>query len=300
MSSKSPLLIISLLLVACSGSSAASIGSPLSDQPTTAVTLAPDQPTADAGEEASTLSQDGSVEADAGQAVDAGSDASQADSGGQDAAADATPPPPPPKLYGVTFLGGVGERLIANLPNTSGFTELAYEGYFRLDANTANGLLFEAPGMYCAVSTTGAHAGQASCCTDAAACVYSDQQFGVGVWRHLALTFDNGTVALYEDGQWKQSAPAGFAAIPAYAVGAFPDAQGRVHFGAPSSSASPRTTVDEFRASSTKRYTANFTPVKHLASDGDSILTLTLDEGQGTVSGQATLLGGSSWVEVNR
>jgi hypothetical protein len=76
---------------------------------------------------------------------------------------------------------------------------------------------------------------------------------------------------------------------------------GKFFFGATSRDVtSGRTTVDEFRFSSTVRYNGNFAPQKHLDATGADLLLL-LDEGVGTTcdSGKVRIRN-VAWVTVTR
>lgn len=282
------LALLSALLVACSGSSGADI--PSTPEPVATASLedaAAPAKSVEAEQDAGSTPQDsGLTPADAGQeaSVDAGQDSA-----------------PEPTRYGVRFDGSPG-RMVADLPaDSQGQATWTLEGYFRYDASSSEGLLFSTPGPYCAVATTGTYADQLACCwTGGSPCVYSHATFTIGVWHHVALILDAGSMTVYMDGQERSSVP-GAPSFPAVNQGFAADGASRLGFGQlvydyPSS----KTTVDEFRVSFVRRYNANFTPPKHLYPDAQSKMALLLDDGAGVVSGQAALYEGASWITVTR
>jgi hypothetical protein len=193
---------------------------------------------------------------------------------------------------------------VSDLPaGMTGQPSVTIEAYLRYDGATSQGFLFKATELYCAIDTTGVKAGELHCCWDGGQyCVRSNALFTLGPWHHVAVVFHASRTTLYLDGVFRESATAPYATFPQVNTGNFPDASARLAFGSPGgSTASSRSSVDEVRISFAARYTTtSFTPEKHLEADADSRLTLLLDEGGGTKSGTASLLGGASWVDVER
>lgn len=296
------LLALTLLLVACSGSSGAEILSGPSPEPTTTVSFAPEPP--DSGSERKVASSE-----DAGELADSSTtqDSGSSDSGsladaGQDSGQDANPPVEP-KRYGVLFDGSAGQRVISPLPaDMTGQAVVTLEGYFRLDASSAKGLLFSSPAFYAAVATTGDHANELAACTlDGQVCLYTNQAFAVGAWHHVAVALDNGALCLAQDGASFGCAATGIMTFPQVDATPGLNTSTRLAFGASAiAEGSSKTSVDEFRVSYAKRYAGVYAPPKHLTVDADAKLTLPLDEGAGPTSGTATLYGGASWVDVAR
>lgn len=307
MTSKLPVASL-LILAACSGSS----GSPILDSPepaNTFVTHPPAPPTPPLTKSVVPEDSGTPVEAstDGGQdsGLDASDDASQGDSGAQDAsleasvdagvdAADAAVVP----RYGVTFDGTSGSALSAPLPiGVIGKSELTFEAWFRLNAASDRGLIFNAQNTMCAVTTTGPQTGTIHCCNQQGgvgqSCVTGAALASFGVWKHVAWVLSSGSWTLFVDGVKQGDVPSAFNVHPNVYEGT------PVRFGVETwETGSVVGTIDEFRLSYAALYTANFTPPKHL--DAPGALNLLLDEGTGTTSGPATLLGTASWITVSR
>jgi hypothetical protein len=292
MSSKPYILIASLMLVACSGSTAG-IDMLASEQPTTYVTVEPDSSPSPVEE------SDAGTDADV---VEAKVDADLSDSG-SDAAVDADAEDPTPR-FGVSFHGGNAEAVAAPMPSDiAGQTSLTLEAWYRLDASSDRGTIMATPRAYCAVTTGGP--ATIHCCANASpgglqACVVSPVVAGQGVWYHVAWVLSSETWTLFVNGAKQGDAVSPFQAHPNVLSVGVPTEASHLFLGA---SAIDReyasiSTIDEFRLTYSALYTKSFTPPKHLNAPGR--LNLLLDDGMGTTSGPATLYGGASWVSVNR
>lgn len=295
MRSKLPLL--SLLLVACSGSS---VGVDLlqpaerPDDPTTFISQAPDA-----------SEKQGVVAADAGLTLEAASDSQAAVDA--EASADASQPEPDASViarYGVAFNGTVGSRLSVPVPATLiGQTSVTLEAYYRIDAHTGpRGLVFSSPNAYCAVPTDGPKVGQPHCCAhdpNASACVESAVKLNTGTWHHFAFVLANGAWSMFLDGVKQGSVVSPYAAYPNFPTLIVYEHPGNhLMFGVQLTNELSGTGVlDEFRLTHSALYTTNFTPPKHL--DALGVINLLLDDGSGSQSGGAKLTG-SSWASVDR
>lgn len=308
MSSKLPLLaaLVSITLVACSGSTAGQIGpfaSPDADPP------------AEAGDEPSptTSSKPSARLADSGELAeqDAAPDTGAPDSSTPpDSGPDADAAPPTPR-YGLAFVDAADESFVADLPapyQAGGQSQATWEGWFRHDGfppnvGGQNGRLFDAGyNVGCHVVTPdpdATEAGKVQCDLFGQTGIRSASK-PVG-WFHLALTFSSGVFRLYLDGQEAGSAVVNEASLRAEPMEGDLVRGGKFFFGATyRDSSSGRTSVDEFRFSPTARYNGPFAPQKHLDASGADLLLL-LDDGAGSTadSGKARLRN-VAWTPVSR
>lgn len=299
MSSKLSLIsaIVSLTLVACSGSAGESIGpfpAPIASvpeaspaEPNTTVTSAP------------------TTRADSGERPE--QDAS-ADSGEADSATNMDPPTP---RFGLAFVDAPEESFVADLPvayQAGGEAQATWEGWFRHDGfppDTAvvNGRLFDAGySVGCHIvkpDPVATEAGKVQCDLFGQTAIRSSSK-PVG-WFHLALTFSSGVFRLYLDGQEAGSAVVNETTLRAEQMEGDLVRGGKFFFGATSRDlTSGRVAVDEFRFSPTARYNGAFAPQKHLDAAGADLLLL-LDDGAGTTadSGKARLRN-VAWTPVSR
>ncbi len=246
--------------------------------------------------------------------ADAASDASLADADTEaqaDAAPDSDaspPPPPPPTYYGVSFDRGSLERVEAPYQaGMAGAAALTVEGWFLLRQPTDEGHLFQFHGGNCSYAGSagyGVMQGHLNCLVKlngggVTAQVFSQQLLTLGKWFHVAFVLRNGVWTLFLNGQTQGTAVADYGpTLP----GVIPFEARKFKVGGTGTAANETIdgVVDEFRASLSADYVADFVPPAHLAAAGSP--SLALDEGAGLVvgAGSGSLVGGSSWTTVVR